>query len=71
MPVYVFPGAFCFVFFFFSPFCLFRAVPMAYRGSQARGQTEATAANLHHSHSNVESELHLQTTPQLTAMPDP
>ena len=47
------------------------AAPAAYGGSQARGQIGAAAANLHHSHSNVESEPHLQPTPQLTAMPDP
>ena len=29
------------------------------------------AASLHHSHSNVGSEPHLQPTPQLTATPDP
>ena len=29
---------------------LFRAAPMAYEGSQARGQIGATAACLHHSH---------------------
>ena len=34
-------------FFFF--FCLFRATPAAYRGSQFRGQIRATAAGLHHS----------------------
>ena len=33
------------IFFFF--FCLFRAAPMAYRGSQARGQIGAVAASLH------------------------
>ena len=31
----------------------------------------AAAARLHQSHSNVGSELHLQPTPQLTAMLDP
>ena len=34
-------------FFFF--FCLFRAAPAAYGGSQARGRIGATAASLHHS----------------------
>ena len=52
-------------------FCLFRAAPMAYGCSQARGQMGAAATGLHHSHSNAGSELHLQPTPQLTAMPDP
>ena len=36
-----------FLFFFF--FCLFRAAPAAYGGSQARGQIGAVAASLHHS----------------------
>ena len=44
---------------------------MAYGGSQARGQIEAVATSLRHSHSNLGSELHLQPTPQLTAMADP
>ena len=44
---------------------------MAYGGSQARGQTGATAAGLHHSRSNARSESYLQPTPQLTAMLDP
>ena len=43
----------------------------AYRGSQARSRIRATAAGLHHSHSNAGSEPHLQPTPQSTAMPDP
>ena len=41
---------------------------MAHGGSQARGQIGATAAGLHHSHSNAGSELCLLSTPQLTAM---
>ena len=44
--------------FFFSP----RAAPEACGSSQARGQTGTTAAGLHHSHSNREPELLLQTT---------
>ena len=39
--------------FFF--FCLFRAAPTAYGGSQAGGWIGATAAGLHHSHSNTRS----------------
>ena len=64
------------VFFFFF-FCLFvflsfsRAALAAYGGSQARGLIRAIAAGLHHSRSNSGSMLHLQPTPQLTAMPDP
>ena len=35
------------------------------------GQIGATAVSLHHSYSNVGSELHLQPTQQIMAMPDP
>ena len=49
------------LFFFF--FCIFRAVPAACGGSQARGRTGATAAGLHHSHSNAGSEPCLSPTP--------
>ena len=52
-------------------FLLFRATPAAYGSSQAKGQIRALAADLRHSHSNVGSELHLQPTSQLMAMPDP
>ena len=43
------------VFLFCFFFCLFRAVPVAYGSSQARGQIRAVAASLHHSHSNTGS----------------
>ena len=55
-------------FFLFPP--LFRAIPAAYVSSQARGWIGATAASLHHSHSNSESEPRLRPIPQLTARPD-
>ena len=42
---------------FFS-FCVFRAAPMAYGSSQARGQIRAAAASLYHSHSNARFEPH-------------
>ena len=61
---------FCF-FGFFCFFLLFRAALAACGGSQARCPIRATAAALPHSHSNMGSELHLQPTPQLTAMLDP
>ena len=38
---------------------IFRAVPMAYGSSQARGQIGPAAAALHHSHGNEGSKLHL------------
>ena len=50
---------------------LFRVVPTAYGGSQARGPIGAIAAGLRHSHSHARSKVHLQPTPQLMAMPDP
>ena len=53
-------------FFFF--FCF---LPLAYGGSQAGGQIGAAAAGLHCSHSSSRSKLHLQPTPQLTAVLDP
>ena len=43
---------------------------MACGGSQTRGRIGAEAAGLRHSHSNAESKLHLQPTPQLTATLD-
>ena len=54
----------------------FRAAPVAYEGSQARGPIGAVAASLHHSdrnasHRNARSELHLQPTPEFTATLDP
>ena len=61
---------FCF-FCFFCFFCLFRATPVVYGESKARGPIRATAAGLHQSHSNARSEPHFRPTPQLMAMPDP
>ena len=58
-----------FLFYLFY-FLLFRATPAAYGGSQARGWIGATAACLHHSHSNAGSELRLWPT-HLTASLDP
>ena len=43
----------------------FRATPTAYGSSQDRGQIQAAAASLPQSHSDVTSEPHLQSTPQL------
>ena len=55
--------------YLFSPL---RAAPVAYGGSQARGQIGAAAAGLRHSHSNTRSEQCLwPPTPQLTATLDP
>ena len=39
----------------FDLFSSFRAAPVAHGGSQARGEIGATAAGLHHSHSNAGS----------------
>ena len=57
------------IIFFFLVFS--RAVPTAYGDSQTRGLIRAVVTGLCQSHSNSGSELHLQPTPQLTAMPDP
>ena len=56
------------LFFCLFVFCflLFRATPMAYEGSQARGPIRAMC----HSQSNIRSEPCLQHTPQLTATLD-
>ena len=45
--------------FNFFVFCLLRAAPEAYGGSQARGLIGTTAASLYHSQSNARCELHL------------
>ena len=57
--------------FIYCLFALSRAAPLTYGDSQARGPIGAVAAGLRHSHSNAGSELCLQPTLQLTAMPDP
>ena len=59
-----------FFFFFFGLFAISWATPSEYGGSQARGQIRAIDAGLRQRHSNWGSELRLQPTPQLTAMPD-
>ena len=40
------------IIYIFLCFCLFRATPAAFGGSQTRGPTGAVASGLHHSHSN-------------------
>ena len=62
---------FCLFVFVFVFVLLFRAAPMAYESSQAKGRIRATAAGLHHDHNNEGSEPPLPPTPQLMAMPDP
>ena len=52
-------------------YLFFRAAPTAYGDSQARGRTGAAAADLHHSHSNAGSELHLRPRLHLMATLDP
>ena len=42
---------------------LFRAPPAAYGSTQAKGQTGASAAGLHHSHNNSGSQPHLPPPP--------
>ena len=62
---------FFFILFIYLFFGLFRAAPVAYGGSQARGRTGAVPTGPSHSHSSDISEPHLWPTPQLTATPDP
>ena len=50
---------------------LFKAAPMSYGSSQARGRIGAAVAGPHHSHRNMGSEPHLQTTSQLPATQNP
>ena len=64
-------GGFYVCLFVFCLFAISWAAPEAYGGSHARGRIGAVATGLHHSHSNLGSELSLQPTPQLTAMSDP
>ena len=54
-----------FIYLLILTFCLFRAAPTAYEGSQARGRIRAVAAGLSQSHSNAESKPCLRPTPQL------
>ena len=52
---YIYPLNVFFFLILFSFLLLFRAAPVAYGSSQARGSIRATA-DLHHSHSNARSE---------------
>ena len=54
-------------------FCFIRSTSSEYGSSQARGQIGATAASLHHSHSNGGSELHcnLHHSSWQRQIPDP
>ena len=63
---FLFLPFFFFFFFFFFLLLVFRATPMVYVSSQARGWV-----SLCHRQGNVWSELCLLPTTQLTAMPDP
>ena len=63
LPDFLFSFLYLFWQCLFLFFGLFRAVPLAYRGSRARGQIRAAAAALHRSHSNAGSEPHLQPIP--------
>ena len=45
------------LFLFVLSFCLFRAAPEAYGGSQARGRIRAVAAGLCQNRGNAKSEL--------------
>ena len=58
-------------FYLFIYFFISWAAPMAYGGSQARDRIGSMAAGLLQSHRKAGSEPRQQSTPQLTAMPDP
>ena len=61
------------MYFFFHSYLfilVFRAAP-AYGDFHAKGPIRATAASLHHSHSNAGSQPQLRPTPQLTVALDP
>ena len=60
-----------FLIFIYLFILLFRATPMAYGVSQARGPRGATTVGLRHSHSNTGSKPHLRPTSQLMTSPDP
>ena len=62
---------FHFVCLFLFLFCFLGLPPQHKEVPRLGGQIGATAASLHHSHSNAGSELHLLPTPQLTATLDP
>ena len=62
---------FFFFFFFFFFFLLFRATPVVYESSQAKGPIGATAAGLCHSYSKARSEPCLWPTLHLMATLDP
>ena len=46
-----------YIYIYFVLFCVFRAAPMAYGVSQARGLIRAVAASLRQSHDNARSKL--------------
>ena len=62
---------FIIIYLFTFVFCIFRATPAAYGGSQSRSLIGAMAASLPYSHNNARSEPRLLPTPQLMATPDP
>ena len=78
---FVFQLILCFYFIPFVCVCLcvcvcvvflsFRATPMAYRSSQARGRIRTVATSLCQGHNNAGSEPHLWPTSQHMAMLDP
>ena len=64
------PGQGC-CFILFLVFFKFRAAPVAYGDSQARGLIETVAAGLRYGHGNARSEPYLLLMLQLVAKPDP
>ena len=63
------PFIFLLIYIFMYLFIAFEGHTWAFWSSQARGGIRATAASLHHSHTNMGPETYLWSTPQLKAMP--
>ena len=55
------------IFYFILLFTYLYFLSVAHGSSQTRGRFRATAASLHHSHSNARSKPHLQPTPWILA----
>ena len=66
-----FIGSIFILVFYFIFIFIFKATPVAYGSSCARGWIGAARAGLHHSHSNMGSKPHLRPMLQLMATLDP
>ena len=71
LTAFMLPTFLLFLLLLFLLLLFLRATLAAYGSSWARGRIGATAAGLHHSHSNEGSQLRLRPTPQLLETLDP